>query len=128
MPLNLSAQLFKVASRRQRNHTKPVRQSLHHRKALPPNRSRRTQYRYLFQGVLRIPFGVRRLAAAFLVIPIAGGNPSDLRLGRVDQYPIIPDNRNREDQRIDSVKYTAMPWQNASRILDSRTSLISRLQ
>ena len=43
VPLDLPDQLFQVGSRRQRDHTKPLRQSLHHRKALPPNRSARTQ-------------------------------------------------------------------------------------
>src|SRR2546429_9639973 len=52
----------------------------------------------------------------------------DLRLGRVDQYPIIPDNRNGQDKRIDSVKHSAMPGQNAAGILDPRAPLISRFQ
>src|SRR5207244_5036739 len=52
----------------------------------------------------------------------------DLRLGRVDQYPIIPDNRNRQDERVDSVKHTAMPGQNDADSLDPRTPLIRRFQ
>src|SRR6266849_5670208 len=51
-----------------------------------------------------------------------------LRLGRIDPDPIIPDNRNRKDQRVDAVKDAAMTGQQASRILDPRTTLVRRFQ
>src|SRR3989442_10111210 len=43
-----------------------------------------------------------------------GWKLSDLRPARVDHYPIIPDNRNRKDERVDSVKDAAMPRQNTA--------------
>src|SRR5260370_19294969 len=62
------------------------------------------------------------------VFLFVGWRPSDLRPGRVDQYPIIPDNRNGEDERIDSVKHAAMSRQNTPRILDPRAPLVRRFQ
>ena len=43
VPLDLAEQLFEVGSSRQRDDTEPLRQSLHDRKALPPNRPGRAQ-------------------------------------------------------------------------------------
>src|SRR5271169_4238596 len=74
VPLDLSEQLFEIPSRGKPNHTKSLRQSLHYRKALPPNRTRRTQYRQLFQGIL---CGVRELAPAFPSTAIAAVKPYD---------------------------------------------------
>src|SRR6266704_1610429 len=62
------------------------------------------------------------------VFLFVGWKPSDLRPGRVDQYPIIPDNRNGEDERIDSVKHAAMSRQQTPRILDPRAPFIRRFQ
>src|SRR6266705_5698902 len=57
-----------------------------------------------------------------------GWKLSDLRPGRVDHYPIIPDNRNGEDERVDSVKDAAMPRQNAAGILHPRAALVRRFE
>ena len=37
--------------------------------------------------------------------------PVNLLAGRVDPNPIVPDNRDCQNQRIDPVKYAAMAWQ-----------------
>src|SRR6267378_5569039 len=72
--------------------------------------------------------GVRRLAAAFPSSPSAARRPVDLRPWRVDQYPIIPDNRNGKDERVDSVKNAPMTGQNTAGILDPRAALVRRFE
>src|SRR5713226_5182108 len=57
-----------------------------------------------------------------------GWELSDLRPGRVDHYPIIPDNRNGEDERVDAVKDAAMPRQNTAGILHPCAALVRRFK
>src|SRR6185436_3385626 len=51
--------------------------------------------------------------------------PVDLPVGRVDPNPIVPDNRDCQNQRIDPVKYASMSRQQCSRILDACASFVS---
>src|SRR6266567_538598 len=57
-----------------------------------------------------------------------GWKLSDLRPGRVDHYPIIPDNRNGEDECVDSVKDTSVAGQKTTGILDPRAALVRRFE
>src|SRR5882672_11537956 len=64
-----------------------------------------------------------------LLIPfLSDGDSAGLRLGRVDPDPIIPDNRNRKDERVDSVQDPAMARQQASGILDPRAPFVRRFK
>src|SRR6476646_5734644 len=54
--------------------------------------------------------------------------PVDLLAGRVDPNPIVPDNRDCQNQRIYPVKYAAMPRQKRSRIFDACAPLVSGFQ
>src|SRR6267378_4895330 len=107
VPLDLSGQLFQVSTSSERDDAEPPRQRLHHRQALLANRTGGPQYGELLHGIVDSLFST--------MVTLAG-----LRLGRVDPDPIIPDNRNRKDERVDSVKDSAMARQQASGILDPR--------
>ena len=96
VPFDLPDEFFEVHTRSQCHHSEPSGQRLHDREALSANRTRRAQDGELLHEVFRFPLRELKMLA-------------DLRPGRIDQNPIIPDNRNRQDESIDPVKHASMP-------------------
>src|SRR5260370_15844875 len=60
--------------------------------------------------------------------PVFCNGVPELRPRRVDQGPIIPDNRNGQNQRVDTIKDPAGSRQHPSRIIHAGAALVTRLQ
>src|SRR5258708_16364783 len=60
--------------------------------------------------------------------PVFCNGVPELRPRRVDQGPIIPDNRNGQNQRVDTIEDPAVSRQHPSRILHAGAALVSRFE
>src|SRR5260370_41741354 len=60
--------------------------------------------------------------------PVFCNGVPKLRPRRVDQGPIIPDTRNGQNQRVDTIEDPAVSRQHPSRILHAGAALVSRFE
>ena len=118
---------------------KSLRQRLHHGKTLPPNRACRAENGELLHRTIHFSVLPNWLETLLSVSPNLGHQilplterrqtgMSVLPAGQVNPNPIVPDNRDGQNQRIDSVKNAAMARKQAARILDARASLVRGLK